>query len=112
MSGISDIAKDCKLSNSDVKAVLAIIKQRLKAGEVISLQGFGNIRIDTRKATNARNPRTGERFDVPESLRVRFTASKTLKDEINGRDGSNKAKPSAPARKPKALPAASTVSVP
>ena len=36
-----------------------------------------------RKATTARNPRTGETIDVPASKAPKFKAGKALKDAVN-----------------------------
>jgi DNA-binding protein HU-beta len=99
MPGIGDLAKDAsELLNKDekdakkhvrvrtetVKAIFDAAISRVKKGEVVSIQGFGNLRVQDRKATKARNPQTGEQFDVPATKRLKFTASKTLKEDLNG----------------------------
>ena len=45
--------------------------------------GFGNFVVADRKATTARNPRTGETIDVPASKAPKFKAGKALKDAVN-----------------------------
>lgn len=96
MAGVGDLAKDAselgtarnektpKVDPSVVKDVFASIITRAKGGEVVSIQGFGNFRMVDRKATKARNPKTGDTFDVPATKRMKFTASKTLKNTLNG----------------------------
>lgn len=96
MAGIGDLAQDAteilksadpnakgRITSQDVKLVFDAVKARVKAGEVVSIQGLGNFRLADRKATTARNPKTGETFPVPASKRMKFTASKTLKEELN-----------------------------
>lgn len=97
MAGIGDLARDAtellrkrtnkndvKIDSADVKDVFQSLINRVKAGEVVSIQGLGNFRMTDRKATKARNPKTGETFDVPASKRLKFTASKTLRETLNG----------------------------
>lgn len=97
MAGIGDLARDAtdllrkrsgkpeaKIDSSDVKDIFTALIARVKAGEVVSIQGLGNLRMADRKATKARNPKTGETFDVAASKRLKFTASKTLKETLNG----------------------------
>jgi len=83
MPGIGDLAKDSGLKPTEVKKVFESLVNRTVAGEVVSIQGLGNFRVADRKATKARNPQTGEQFDVGPSLRMKYTASKTLKERLN-----------------------------
>lgn len=109
MAGIGDLARDATealrkrtgktdvaIDPADVKDVFGALIGRVKAGEVVSIQGLGNFRMVDRKATKARNPKTGATFDVPETKRVKFTASKTLKDSLP--DPAAKAPAAAPAK--------------
>jgi DNA-binding protein HU-beta len=117
MPGIGDIAKDAaELLNKDekdpkkhvrvkteaVKAIFDSLTGRVLKGEVVSIQGLGNFRLHDRKATKARNPQTGVQFDVPATKRLKFTASKTLKETLNGKPAGAKPKavPKAKAEKP------------
>lgn len=83
MAGIGDLAKDTNLKPSQVKDVFAALVNRIASGDVVSVQGLGNFRVVDRKATRARNPQTGEQFDVAATKRARFTASRTLKEKLN-----------------------------
>lgn len=85
MAGMADIAADCKISVADVKAVFTSLRMRLKKGEAVSIQRFGNFRLMHKKSVSGRNPQTGEIIAIPEGLRLRFSASKSFKDEVNGR---------------------------
>lgn len=101
MPGIGDLAKDAGVHPSKVRAVFDALVSRVHTGQVVSIQGLGNFRVTDRKATKARNPQTGEQFDVPESKRLKFTASKTLKEKLNP----HMAKDTPPAPKKEAAPA-------
>lgn len=101
MAGIGDVAKrleeklggkatvkvnDKSVPLTDlVKGAFDSVVDLTVKGEVVSLQGFGNMRVMDRKATKARNPQTGAQFDVPASKRMKFTASKTLREVLNGK---------------------------
>lgn len=79
-------ALDMSDSQADqaVKAVLGAISEELKAGEKITLNGFGIFEVSDRPAREGRNPRTGETMQIAASKAVRFKPSKTLKDAVNG----------------------------
>ena len=63
--------------------VLADIKLALKKGEDVSLYGFGTFSVASRAARKGRNPKTGPEVDIPASRSPKFSASKTLKHEVN-----------------------------
>lgn len=83
MAGIGDLARDAGVPSVKVRALFDALVNRVKTGQVVSIQGLGNFRVTDRKATKARNPQTGEQFDVPETKRLKFQASRTLKDKLN-----------------------------
>lgn len=95
MAGIGDLAnnataalrkqsgkQDVTVTPAITKAVFNSLIELVMKGEVVSVQGLGNFRMVDRRATKARNPKTGETFDVPATTRVKFTASKTLRDSL------------------------------
>ena len=55
----------------------------LSGGGEVRLLGFGNFVVADRKATTARNPRTGETVQVPASKSPKFKAGKALKEAVN-----------------------------
>ena len=80
--------KNPKLSQSEIESVIDIfsknLKKALNAGRNVELRGFGTFFIKKIKEKySARNPKTGEIIYVPEKNKVRFRASKKLKDFIN-----------------------------
>ena len=66
-----------------VEAMLDCITGTLKSGDEVRILGFGNFSVANRKATTARNPRTGETINVPASKAPKFKAGKALKDAVN-----------------------------
>ena len=75
------------LSRSDMgralDALLDTIADALKAGDKVSLTGFGTFEVRDRAARQARNPQTGETIDVAASRAPAFKAGKALKDAVN-----------------------------
>ena len=55
----------------------------LKAGEKFEIRGFGSFRTRQRNARIGRNPKTGERVDVPAKRVPFFKPSKELRDSVN-----------------------------
>jgi nucleoid DNA-binding protein len=73
-----------KAGYNDAQARIAIdtvfrgIKEALNKGDDVVIQKFGAFRIRTAKARTARNPRTGEKINVPERKKVVFKPAKDL----------------------------------
>ena len=84
---IGAVAGKCDMSKAGaaeaVEAVLDCVTGALKAGDEVRLLGFGNFSVANRKATTARNPRTGETINVPASKAPKFKAGKALKEAVN-----------------------------
>ena len=85
---IAKVAAGANLSKSDagdaVEATLNSITDALKAGEEVRLVGFGTFSVTQRAASEGRNPRTGEKIQIPPSKNPKFKPGKPLKDAING----------------------------
>ena len=52
-------------------------------GEKVAWPGFGSFSTSSRKARVGRNPQTGAAVTVPASTAMKFTASSTLKAQLN-----------------------------
>ncbi len=59
------------------------VTETLKAGEKISLVGFGTFATSERAAREGRNPRTGEKVEIAARTAVSFKAGSKLKDAVN-----------------------------
>lgn len=66
------------------------ITEAVKAGEQVSIPGFGKFRTKDRPARKGRNPQTGAEIDIPERTVVQFAAGKGLHDAIRGEGGTRR----------------------
>ena len=67
-----------------VNTVFDSIVDTLKAGEKIELRGFGSFRIRHRGPRVGRNPKTGDKVEVPAKRIPYFKPGKELREMING----------------------------
>jgi DNA-binding protein HU-beta len=84
---IAAVADNADLSKADsakaVDAVIDCITGALKSGSEVRLVGFGTFLVANRAASQGRNPRTGEKIQIPASKQPKFKAGKALKDSLN-----------------------------
>ena len=73
-----------KAAEAAVNATLNAIANALKAGDKVQLIGFGTFEVKDVAARECRNPQTGETIAVAASKKPAFSASKALKDPVNG----------------------------
>ena len=66
--------------------ILNEIKYSLKKGNRVELRGFGTWSTHVQKASIRRNPKTGEKVDVPEKKTIHFKLSKDLFNRINNKN--------------------------
>lgn len=69
-----------KDSQAALEATLASVIEFVKAGDKVSLIGFGSFFPYETKATTKRNPRTGAAIEVPAKTTMKFKLSKTVND--------------------------------
>lgn len=69
-------------ASTAVDAVLDAITAALKSGNEVRLAGFGTFVVSQRAASEGRNPRTGEKIQIPASKLPKFRAGKGLKDAV------------------------------
>ena len=85
---INVVANATELTKKDVDAVISAtvsaITDALKAGDKVQLIGFGTFEVKEAAAREGRNPKTGETIKIAASKKPAFSASKALKDEVNG----------------------------
>ena len=84
VSRVSDLTK--KHSELIVDTVFKSIIDALHRGEKIELRGFGSFRLRQREPRKGRNPKTGDKVDVPPKKVPYFKPGKELKDLINRMD--------------------------
>src|SRR6187549_318327 len=81
VSRVSDLTK--KHSEVIVDTVFQSIVDALHRGEKIELRGFGSFRLRQREPRKGRNPKTGDKVDVPPKKVPYFKPGKELKGLIN-----------------------------
>ena len=74
-----------KEAEAAVEAFFDSIIKSLRDGEKIELRGFGSFRLRSRGARVGRNPKTGEKVDVPPKKIPYFKMGKELKALLNGK---------------------------
>ena len=85
---VNVIAAEAELTKKQAEAALAAtvdaIAAALKDGDKVQLIGFGTFEVKTVAEREGRNPKTGEVIVIPATKKPSFTASKVLKDQVNG----------------------------
>jgi len=84
---VEEVAKVTELTRKDseviVDTMFESVIRALKAGDKLEVRGFGSFRVRQRNARVGRNPKTGEKVEVPAKRVPYFKPSKELKDLIN-----------------------------
>ena len=73
-----------KESEIIVETIFDSIVKALRTGDKIEVRGFGSFRTRQRQARIGRNPKSGERVEVPAKRIPFFKPSKELRDIVNG----------------------------
>ena len=85
---IDVVANKTGLKKKDAEAAVVApiesIEEALMSGEKVQLIGFGTFEVKERAARTGRNPATGETIEIAASKYPAFSASKALKDRVNG----------------------------
>src|SRR5438067_13670919 len=88
---IEEVSKMVELTRKDsevvVDTIFDSIVHSLRSGDKIEVRGFGSFRTRQRKPRVGRNPKTGDRVDVPAKKIPFFKPSKELKDVVNSTEG-------------------------
>lgn len=66
-----------------VEAVISSISGALKAGDSVTLVGFGSFGVTERAARKGRNPATGKEIKISAKKAPKFKAGKDLKEAVN-----------------------------
>jgi len=70
-----------------VNAILDTIVEGLARGDRVELRGFGAFSVKERGARQGRNPRTGEKVDVPDKRVPFFRTGKEMRERLNNGSG-------------------------
>ena len=66
-----------------VEIILKEIKKTLNRDEGVELRNFGTFRLNIQKASIRRNPKTGEKLNVPKKRTIKWKMSKDLFKKLN-----------------------------
>lgn len=83
---VNAVAEKAGISKKDAdKAVAAVVDsvvEALKAGDKVSLVGFGTFEVHQRNARTGLNPRTKEKIEIPATKVPAFKAGATFKNAV------------------------------
>jgi nucleoid DNA-binding protein len=65
------------------KAFLEVVRDALAEGDSVRLPGLGSLNVRLSAPRVGRNPRTGERIEIPATRRVRFSQSPEMRSLLN-----------------------------
>ena len=95
---VSKMAEDVGITKAQAEKALATftgaVEAALKAGDKVTLVGFGTFSAVTRKARTGRNPQTGKEIKIAAKTNGKFSPGSSLKDI-----GAKKKAPAKPAAK-------------
>jgi integration host factor subunit beta len=84
---IEEVSRLAELTRKDseviVETIFDSVVRALRTGDKIEIRGFGSFRTRQRKPRIGRNPKTGDRVEVPPKKIPFFKPSKELKDMVN-----------------------------
>ena len=75
-----------------VNTVFSSITDSLAEGKKVELRGFGSFRISQRNARVGRNPKSGQKVDVPSKKVPFFKAGKELRELVDEREAEEAAR--------------------
>ena len=85
---VNVVAAETELTKKDVEAIVnatvSAITKALVDGDKVQLIGFGTFEVKEVGEREGRNPKTGESIKIAASKKAAFSASKALKDALNG----------------------------
>jgi len=83
---VDAVAEKANVTKRQVDAVLTAaleaIMETVSEGNKVTLVGFGSFERRERKAREGRNPKTGDKMDIPETMVPAFSAGKLFKDKV------------------------------
>jgi integration host factor subunit beta len=84
---VDEVARVVQLTKKQAETIVNVvfdsIVESLRSGQKIELRGFGSFRLRSRKSRTGRNPKTGEKVEVPSKKIPYFKPGKELKELIN-----------------------------
>lgn len=72
-----------KQADAVISAAVDAIMEAVAQGDKVTLVGFGSFESRKRKAREGRNPKTGDKMQIPETEVPAFSAGKLFKDKVS-----------------------------
>lgn len=83
---VEKVAKECALGKAAAEQVLTsifgAITDAMKAGDKVTLIGFGTFSVSERAAREGRNPQSGKTINIPAKKVVKFKAGSKLNEIV------------------------------
>lgn len=83
---VDQVAKMASVSKKSADAVITAtfetIMEAVSEGDKVTLVGFGSFERRERKAREGRNPKTGEKMDIPATQVPAFSAGKQFREKV------------------------------
>ncbi len=86
---IARVAKESGVSQAEaakiINKAIDVIVATLKAGEKVTLTGFGTFEVRRTAARTGTNPRTRQKIQIAASKRATFSAGTQLREAVTGK---------------------------
>ena len=87
IDAIADRTELSKVASAKaLDAVIETVVETVARGEAVTLVGFGSFKASPRAAREGKNPKTGEKIQIPETVVPKFAAGATFKTRVAGKD--------------------------
>jgi integration host factor subunit beta len=85
---IEEVSRVVELTRKEseviVETIFDSVVGSLRKGDKVEIRGFGSFRTRERKGRIGRNPKSGDKVEVPPKTIPFFKPSKELRDVVNG----------------------------
>lgn len=84
---IDEVSEKTGRTKKDVRAITdsllnTIMMRLVHNDDTVAIHNFGRFSVAKLEARTGRDPRTGDTIDLPARRRIRFKASKPIRDEL------------------------------
>ncbi|MGF1488234.1 MAG: HU family DNA-binding protein [Prochloraceae cyanobacterium] len=80
-----------KQADAVITATIETIMEAVSAGDKVTLVGFGSFESRDRKAREGRNPKTGDKMEIPATTVPAFSAGKLFKEKVAQKNSDSEA---------------------
>lgn len=80
---LGDEVRNRRVGETIVETFFEGITEALRADDKVEIRGFGSFRTRQRNSRTGRNPKTGDKVEVPAKRVPYFKPSKELRDLVN-----------------------------